>query len=243
MRVSPVIPEFEAPATTGSRLQDYVAAARRFAGILLDLESVDPITHEPASAAIENLGRFIASHSQQERVSIIQVTAGVLDESATIYRRDELQEYTHADRYDATKRVRPVPRASIRIFGSGYEDYSATKDTFMCSIGVFDLQDGGRLLQATPYQWEKPVYGFEFIGNYDSLAELFGNYTDPIAMMKYARISLGVIEAGGSFTEFRQFNQMAFGMDLLPILERVSSPTVREDLNFQLQNGRIQQFD
>jgi hypothetical protein len=241
MRVSPV--SYPETPHTSRRLvtRQLAAAAGYVAGRLYDLTMQD--TRPSVDAATMETGNFVAARIDRSRTRLTQVKGAPLDGSTPTYRRDEMQEYLHSERYDDSATVRPQPRATLSLYGTGYRDRPATANSFMCQLGVFDLEDGARLVQGVPYDFEGgPWGGPEYNGMRGSLRELFGDSATATDMEQHARINLGVMETDGSFTQIRPFNHHAFGADLLPILEHVSAPATQARLNFQLYDNRIEQF-
>jgi hypothetical protein len=236
MRMSPLAPECALPQpklTTRDRVH---AAVGRL------------LTHwwneEPAAKAVSertgSLGDYIAERRDPTRIRAITVESD--DLTTPLYRRDQIREYLRLNAHHRSELVVPQPRTIISIYGNGYGIAPADTDRFMCRFSVFDLDDGGRFVQAVPFEHKQPVYAHEHEGMEGSLHELFGSGPAANELRNHARINLGVFEEDGTFTEIRQFNHQAFGADLLPILDNTSAPDYGGPFSFSVLADSIREY-
>lgn len=191
--------------------------------------------YEPVSSYTLTLGRYIAEHSSLERTKLIRVSTG----SANTYDQDEIREYLRSDRRRYPIDTQAQPRTVLWLYGKNYGNDGSTEDTFMCRLGVFNLDNGSHLVQAIPYKWEGPSYSYEYAGMRSSLGELFGNARE---LEEHARINLGTIGADGAVSPIRPFNERAFGMDIVPVLNEINVISEVVDLDFRILEDRIEQF-
>jgi hypothetical protein len=197
-------------------------------------------SYESVTAETLSLGRFVAANTDQKRTSLTQVHINKFKETIPMYSQAEIRDYLVSERLDGT--IRPTPRTRLILYGNTYSYLRNSKDNFMCKFGVFDLKDGGRLVQAVPFEWESASYGFEHDSMVSTIHELFGEDPATAALEKYARINLGIIHPDGTFTGLRPFNDHAFGANLVPVLDTISTVALENNLDFQILEDRIEQF-
>jgi hypothetical protein len=198
--------------------------------------------YEPASESAVTLGHYIVANLDMARLQLVQVTTRPIMDAASTYTRSEIQEYLHSERYDQPVYRRPQAHAILALYGRNFNQYPAGTDNFMCKFGIFNLKGGERLTQAVPYEWEGPSYHYEYDGMRSALTELFGDDPSVRELEYLARINLGVHRTNGEFNPLRPFNQTAFGANLVPVLDRISSTAEDGGLSFQIHKGCIEQF-
>jgi hypothetical protein len=185
--------------------------------------------YEPVSDEALTLGRFIANQGDLGRTRLMQVAVGT---TSSPHKRDELPEYLYSE-IDARKQ-RLRPRVALHLIGQ------RPGNSFECGLDVFDLNDGSRLVQASG-----PWYTSDYVawrGMVAAVGELFGKNTPQAREVEHhSVIDLGLIHTEGAFTAIRPFNEQAFGLKIVPVLDRLSAG-LEADLRFQIiQNERIVQ--
>jgi len=198
--------------------------------------------HEPATEGAVALGRFIGANMDLTRLALVKAETPMDNVPIPAYSPHEIREYLHRERYDRPVWSRPQPHATLTVYGKGYKNLASVNDNFMCQFGVFNLKDGGRLVQAGLYEYEESANIFEYTAMRSTMAELLGQDPAVKELEDIARISLGVIAADGSINPSRPFNQTAFGANLVPVLDKISSPAEEPGLTIQIRAGYIEQF-
>lgn len=236
MRVSPLRPpepfEDRPHVSVPKRIARSLGHA---ANRLLTIEPTKRYEYAPVTNGTAAIARYVGEHMDAGRLSIVNVRGQALTEQTPTYKLSEIQERGRRDQMTDTT---PIPRVVCTVYGQNYGNFRARRDRFMCSFSIYDLEGGGRVVQAEPYQWHRKAY--EVVS--ETYHELFGAGPRDPRYAEHTSYTLGTYDEGISFTESRPFNHHAFGMDIVPILEYISCSVFDEDLNFQLMEGRIEQY-
>lgn len=236
------IPTAENQGQDGSRR---TAISGRIGNFMSKKLMAQQIEHEPVSEKALELGQFINAHIAPERLRFLTFSAaGAKDGQRLSYPTDTELEFHHHDKREDHGEGRPVANALLKLYGRDYREGPAPEgsDVFMCTLAAINLDDGSRIIQAAPFDFEGPSYGYEYDGMRAALRELFGDSSDLKDLEGYARISLGSIDQEGNLTPLRPFNQHAFGVDIVPILDRLTGKKQENDIWAQIQDGKIHEF-
>ena len=195
--------------------------------------------YQPVTNATAAIGRYIGEHMDARRLSSVSVRGAALTTDSPVYKLSEIEERR---KHEHAAGPIPIPRVVCTVFGQNFGTFTARRDRFMCTFGIFDLEDGGRVVQAEPFQWVGRRFRQGNEGVRETYRELFDAEPHDPDYAGLTTFTLGTFDEGITFTESRPFNRHAFGMDLVSVMEYISCSVYDEDLNFQLLEGRIEQY-
>ncbi len=203
------------------------------------------LQHPPVSEDAMVLARFVLKNITAERLKFVQVTTPADYDPTTVYGGGDIQEYLRSERRDDSRGTRPIPHALLVLSGKGYGNYDSPSDAFYCQFGISYLEDGSRVIQAVPNEWESLHYDHEYAGMRAALAELFGGEEFASEAEGYARISLGFFDRNGKHTYIRPYNARAFGANLIELLDIASAPGLEMGLDVQVfpDNNKVVQLN
>lgn len=195
--------------------------------------------YAPVNPDVLELSRFINARTNPARLSKITAVRVRPPQALDQYRRSDIKEYP-IERGQFT--ARPTPNFIFTVRGNNYRR-TVPNNSFMCQFSVFNLGMGNRLIQATPYGREYPLGVQETYSQRQTLKELFDSAPQLANEMRdVSCITLGVLGRDGQLTLSRPFNTHAFDCDLIPILDRISSPDQTEPLNIEISGGYVTEY-
>lgn len=236
------MPSSETPDNPDRRPRRAFLTARKRLG---RLAAETPRGSNPVSPEVLEVGRFVNSHIlNPERLAYLGVYgSGANISEHKIYSAEEVVELEPTFPKFRPKVIKPVAHALLTITGNNYNWANPHgPDGFYCKLGVTKLNDGARVIQAVPYEWESASGEMERRGMRVALRELFGDNPEINSLEKFERIILGTLDEKGGLAVTRPFNNNAFGIDFVPILDRLSSPETPGDIHFGIQGNILTDY-